>query len=96
MIQEFHPLTIWDSINKPREKCKLICEDFPKVKLGYDNGKKFCPRCQRFLFTEKIHCVCCGCQLRSRPYDKNLKEKRKRKAIEDQRDSIEGILPISH
>ena len=79
IIEYSDPFVILDSINKPRERCKLLCKDFPRLRPGYDNGKKYCPRCEKFILTAMKFCWCCGCQLRGKPIDIHLKEKRIRK-----------------
>lgn len=75
-MSDFYVLRYGDEV-KPFFRCRSLCREFPKVKLGYANGKKYCPRCAKFIVTEAIHCVCCGCNLRSKPFDIHLKEKRR-------------------
>jgi hypothetical protein len=59
--------------------CKSICERIllKKYRPGYSDGKKYCSKCEIYLFHEGNFCPCCGVQLRTSPADKKLKEKRK-------------------
>jgi len=47
-----------------------------KFRPGYSDGKKYCSKCEIYLFHPGIYCPCCGVQLRTTPADKKLKQKR--------------------
>ena len=58
--------------------CKNICETFPSAgRTGYFIGLKYCSKCNRFMYSEGIFCSCCKANLRTGPYDKNARVKRK-------------------
>jgi uncharacterized paraquat-inducible protein A len=58
--------------------CKNICETFPSAgKTGYYEGIKFCSKCNRFMYSDNVFCLCCGSNLRVGPYDRKAKDKRK-------------------
>jgi len=63
---------------KRRNRCKLVCMLFPPLRPGYADGRKYCSRCEKFIVTDRKHCECCGCQLRTKPVDINLPQKRKK------------------
>jgi len=48
--------------------CKGICDihDESQFVLGYDNGQKFCKKCQKYFKTESVRCYCCKNVLRSK------------------------------
>lgn len=58
--------------------CRNICETFASSgKTGYFIGKKYCSKCNRFMYSDNVFCLCCSGNLRVGPYDKREKEKRK-------------------
>src|SRR5262245_6165648 len=52
--------------------CKSICERIllKKYRPGYGDGKKYCSKCEIYLFHDGNFCPCCGVQLRTSPADK--------------------------
>jgi hypothetical protein len=62
--------------------CKNICEMWPSPgKTGYYMGIKYCSKCNRFVYSEGVFCLCCKANLRTGPYDRKAKEKRKTNII---------------
>ena len=58
--------------------CRNIFETFPSAgPTGYFEGILYCSKCVRFLHSDKVICNCCKSNLRTKPYDRNAKEKRK-------------------
>jgi uncharacterized Zn finger protein (UPF0148 family) len=59
--------------------CRNICERiYSKIEVGqshYIVGKKYCRRCEIYMFHTGVFCPCCGMQLRTTPIDKKGKEK---------------------
>jgi hypothetical protein len=59
--------------------CRSICERrYSKIVVGescYSVGKKYCRRCEIYLYHTGILCPCCGMRLRTTPID--LKDKAK-------------------
>jgi hypothetical protein len=59
--------------------CRNICERiYLKRQVGQSDylvGKKYCRRCEVYLYYDGIFCPCCGMQLRTNPIDKEGKEK---------------------
>jgi hypothetical protein len=59
--------------------CRNLCERLdPKVTFGektYKGGKKYCRRCEIFLFHLGNFCPCCGMALRGSPTSRKQKEK---------------------
>jgi uncharacterized Zn finger protein (UPF0148 family) len=59
--------------------CRNICEKiYSRIEVGqshYLAGKKYCRRCEIYLYHNGIFCPCCGMQLRTTPIDKKGKEK---------------------
>ncbi|MFL6369161.1 MAG: hypothetical protein ACJ72T_11550, partial [Nitrososphaeraceae archaeon] len=48
-----------------------------KIVFGKSNcslGKKYCRRCEVYLYNDGLFCPCCGMQLRLTPYNKEGKE----------------------
>jgi len=64
------------STKQTMDRCKQFCLFFPRVSLGYNDGKKYCSTCNKFVKLYAVRCPCCGCNLRTRPHDKNLRDKR--------------------
>jgi uncharacterized paraquat-inducible protein A len=69
--------SIWDYI--PIMVCRNICERiYSKIQVGeanYSVGKKYCRRCEIYLYHNGIFCPCCGMQLRTTPTTKKGKER---------------------
>jgi rRNA maturation endonuclease Nob1 len=63
--------------------CRNICETLAKPAFEYNQyieGKKYCRRCEVFLFYNGgLFCPCCGMQLRRTPTAKRGKERLGRK-----------------
>jgi hypothetical protein len=59
--------------------CRNICERiYSKIQVGeanYSVGKKYCRRCEIYLYHNGIFCPCCGMQLRTTPTTKKGKER---------------------
>jgi hypothetical protein len=59
--------------------CRNICERiYSKIVVGeshYSVGKKYCRRCEIYLYHEGLFCPCCGMQLRTTPIDTKYKAK---------------------
>ena len=59
--------------------CRNICETLAKPTFGYNQyieGKKYCRRCEVFLFYNGgLFCPCCGMQLRRSPTAKRGKDR---------------------
>jgi predicted amidophosphoribosyltransferase len=54
-----------------------------KIEVGqemYFAGKKYCRRCEIFLYHNGLFCPCCGMQLRLSPARKRDKERIRRKS----------------
>jgi hypothetical protein len=70
--------------------CRNICERIYSKKIlsgksNYSIGKKYCRRCEVYMYHDRLFCPCCGMQLRLTPSSRRCKEilrKRKAKAIE--------------
>ena len=71
--------------------CKNICERirYKRISFGaggnYFDGKKYCGRCEVYLYHNGLFCPCCGMQLRLRPTPSSRECKevlRKRRAID--------------
>jgi hypothetical protein len=71
--------------------CRNICGRLDS-KISIDNkgsssyfiGKKYCRRCEIFIYHSKPFCPCCGMQLRTTPTNKKGKERlRERKQQEN-------------
>jgi predicted amidophosphoribosyltransferase len=67
--------------------CKNICERirYKRTSFGtggnYFDGKKYCRRCEVYMYHDGLFCPCCGMQLRLTPSSRACKEiLRKRKA----------------
>lgn len=80
--------------------CRYICEDFYAAKRkiitrDYENGFRFCAKCQRGYPTNEISCVCCGITLRrhARTHKSYMKKKL---MLENQRNSTQRVWSISH
>ena len=57
--------------------CRNICETWPSSgRTGYFIGKKYCSKCNRFMYSDNVFCLCSG-NLRVGPYDKQERAKRK-------------------
>jgi uncharacterized paraquat-inducible protein A len=58
----------------PLMACKNICERLDsKRQVGKSNylvGKKYCRKCEIYLYHEEVFCPCCGSQLRTSPHNK--------------------------
>jgi hypothetical protein len=69
--------SIWDYIHIM--VCRNICERiYSKIQVGeanYSVGKKYCRRCEIYLYHNGIFCPCCGMQLRTTPTTKKGKER---------------------
>jgi hypothetical protein len=63
--------------------CRNICETLAKPAFEYNQyieGKKYCRRCEVFLFYNGgLFCPCCGMQLRRTPTAKRGKERLRKK-----------------
>jgi predicted amidophosphoribosyltransferase len=59
--------------------CRNICQTIhTKIEVGqemYFAGKKYCRRCEIFLYHNGMFCPCCGMQLRRSPTNKKGKER---------------------
>jgi hypothetical protein len=69
--------------------CKNICDRirYKRISFGvggnYFDGKKYCRRCEVYLYHNGFFCPCCGMQLRLTPSSRECKEVlRKRRAID--------------
>ena len=64
--------------------CRNICQTIhTKIEVGqemYFAGKKYCRRCEIFLYHNGMFCPCCGMQLRLSPARKRDKERIRRKS----------------
>ena len=62
--------------------CKNICESFISAgPTGYHEGVKYCSKCNRFMYSDNVFCLCCSGNLRMGPYDKRGRAKRKTNII---------------
>jgi len=73
--------------------CTGKCDYYPREKLnikspknitryGDNTNKKYCSKCDKFIYEEKIRCECCGAILRRKPRNsKNRKEANNRMGI---------------
>ena len=63
--------------------CRNICDRLGcKRSFEYDQyivGKKYCRRCEVYIYHNGLFCPCCGMQLRRTPASKNGKERLRRK-----------------
>src|SRR5919204_6793269 len=54
--------------------CKNICERLDsKMQVGKSNylvGKKYCRKCEVYLYHDGVFCPCCKSQLRTTPHNK--------------------------
>ena len=58
--------------------CRSICETFPSTgPTGYFEGIRYCSKCRKFMRSDNVYCLCCSSNLRTGPYDKREKQKRK-------------------
>jgi uncharacterized Zn finger protein (UPF0148 family) len=70
--------------------CRNICERlYSKIQVGepsYFVGKKYCRRCEIYLYYDGVFCPCCGMQLRTTPTNKKGKERllKQRKKVEEE------------
>jgi len=59
--------------------CRNICEKiYSKIEVGqshYLTGKKYCRRCEAYMYHNGMFCPFYGMQLRTTPIDKKSKEK---------------------
>ncbi|MFL6396327.1 MAG: hypothetical protein ACJ706_04110 [Nitrososphaeraceae archaeon] len=60
--------------------CRNICERIYSKKIvfgksNYSVGKKYCRRCEVYLYHKDMFCPCCGMQLRITPSNKEGKER---------------------
>ena len=56
--------------------CHNICETFPSSgRTGYFIGIKYCSKCNRFMYSDNVFCLCCSSNLRTGPYNKNARAK---------------------
>ena len=71
--------------------CRNICQTIhTKIEVGqemYFAGKKYCRRCEIFLYHNGMFCPCCGMQLRLSPARKRDKE-RLRKCRQKRRQNL--------
>jgi rRNA maturation endonuclease Nob1 len=57
-----------------------MCEriSYKRISFGegsyYFDGKKYCRRCEVYMYSESAFCPCCGMQLRLTPSDRKHKE----------------------
>ena len=62
--------------------CKNICERLDsKMQVGKSNyliGKKYCRKCEVYLYHDGVFCPCCRCQLRTTPHNKKKSRPSKR------------------
>jgi rRNA maturation endonuclease Nob1 len=69
--------------------CRNICERiYSKIHVGESNyciGKKYCRRCEIYLYHDGIFCPCCGMQLRTTPTNKKDKERLRIEKISNNR-----------
>jgi hypothetical protein len=48
--------------------CVGICETFPNMgKTGYHVGIQFCSKCNPFMYSDNVFCLCCSGNLRVGP-----------------------------
>jgi len=63
--------------------CRNICDRLRcKPSFEYDQyivGKKYCRRCEVYIYHSGLFCPCCGMQLRRTPASKNGRERLRRK-----------------
>jgi uncharacterized paraquat-inducible protein A len=60
--------------------CRNICERIYSKKIvfgksNYSVGKKYCRRCEVYMYHDRLFCPCCGMQLRLTPSNKEGKER---------------------
>ena len=55
--------------------CERICSKIFVTERGYFAGKKYCRRCEIYLYHKGVFCPCCGLQLRTTPSNKRGKER---------------------
>ena len=60
--------------------CRGICyrykvEKFPSESSRYGNGRKRCNACSIFIKWEGRNCPCCGLPLRTKPRERNSRQK---------------------
>ncbi len=61
--------------------CKGVCTRYQAKRQGkdgnhYSEGHKRCQVCQIFIkWDESLFCPCCGYRLRTKPRDKNVKQR---------------------
>lgn len=67
--------------------CRNICEKiYSKIIVGqphYSFGKKYCRRCERYMFYQGKFCACCGMQLRTTPVETKYKVRMRQKKTLD-------------
>ena len=61
-----------------RNMCDKISSKIIVGKSHYSLGKKYCRRCERYMFHEGRFCTCCGMQLRTTPVRTQYKAVMKR------------------
>ncbi len=77
--------------------CRNLCERFnSRFTVGgshYENGKKYCRRCEIYFFHDGIFCPCCGMALRMSPTNRRDKEKLRQLGLRiEQQDRIIRII----
>src|SRR5438093_581959 len=63
-----------------RNLCDILHSKIIVGKSHYDAGKKYCRRCEVFLYHNGTFCPCCGMALRATPTSRRDKEKTKTKS----------------
>ena len=59
--------------------CKGICEKYRAIGSfyggRYNAGQKRCQKCDLFIICDGLRCPCCGYRLRTKPRNKEYKDK---------------------
>jgi uncharacterized Zn finger protein (UPF0148 family) len=77
--------------------CRNLCERlYSKIIFGksrYEGGKKYCRRCEVYLYHSGVFCPCCGMALRMSPAIKRDNERMKQlKLRQEEQDRIIRII----
>jgi hypothetical protein len=77
--------------------CRNLCEKwYSKIIFGrshYEGGKKYCRRCEVYIYHDGVFCTCCGMALRMSPTSKRDKERlRQSRLREEEQDRIIRII----
>ncbi len=50
--------------------CRGLCDEIGILGASYNDGVKYCRKCEVFIFYEGIFCPCCHLHLRTSPIRK--------------------------